>query len=201
MLSKCACTAYVRGVQSAERAGEFHVASGFGFRVYSRSPPKSGLRFFVGATVVCSCKRHSSLCFDLLRASMKTFAKERFNFAQVLRLTKVGKDCWPANAFTWWMFALFERHLNAPIFGIDGWLRVWRKEIQNSCRDWSKVLQVRVSFLDFSIPTRRCFLIPSNWWLAALSTKKCRQKVFNGWALRLCRGDWHSKVWQKLHYL
>jgi len=27
-----------------------------------------------------------------------------------------------------------------------------------------------------------------------------RQKVFNGGALRLCGGAWHSKNWQKLNW-
>jgi len=44
----------------------------------------------------------------------------------------------------------------------------------------------------------------SDWtWVIALCwvlVQNRRQKVFNRGALRLCRGAWHSKIWQKLHW-
>jgi len=44
----------------------------------------------------------------------------------------------------------------------------------------------------------------SDWtWVIALCwvlVQNRRQKVFNRGALRLCRGAWHSEIWQKLHW-
>jgi len=78
-------------------------------------PPKPGLRFCFGATVVSHYSRNFPLCLDLLRTNMimKSVA-EVFLFlpqtlseipgyicVQVSRLKNVGRDYWLARAFTW----------------------------------------------------------------------------------------------------